>query len=102
MSLPRCAFCGRRNQMKMIMSRTIFDNVFIGWIPVIVLTLWCLASIPVYSQVVGGSLSGTVTDESGAALPKATVSIANVATGVTTSVTSNAQGIYNAPNLLPG
>jgi hypothetical protein len=88
--------------MKMIMTRPKLDNLFIGWIPVIVLTLWFLASIPVYSQEVGGSLSGTVTDASGAALPKATVSITNVATGVTTNVVTNAQGIYNAPNLLPG
>jgi hypothetical protein len=83
---------------KMILSRAKFDNVFDGWILAIVLMLWFLASIPVYSQAVGGSLSGMITDVSGAAVPNAIVSIANVATGVTT----NAQGIYNAPNLLPG
>src|SRR5580704_921810 len=56
----------------------------------------------VYSQVVGGTLSGTVTDPSGAAIANATLSIKNMATGVSTDVTSNSQGIYNAPNLLPG
>jgi len=87
---------------KIMKARTKFDNVFVGGIARIVLTLCFLASIPGYAQMVGGSLSGTVTDESGAAIPKATVSITNVATGVTTNVATNAQGIYNAPNLLPG
>jgi Carboxypeptidase regulatory-like domain/TonB dependent receptor/TonB-dependent Receptor Plug Domain len=61
-----------------------------------------LMSIPVYSQVVGGTLSGTITDASGAAVPNATVAIKNGATGVITNAASNAQGLYNAPNLLPG
>src|ERR1700732_1968725 len=87
---------------KIMKARTKFDNVFVGWIARIVLTLCFLASIPGYAQMVGGSLSGTVTDESGAAIPKDTVSITNVATGVTTNVATNVQGIYNAPNLLPG
>jgi hypothetical protein len=88
--------------MKIVRARAKFCNVLVGWIPAAVLTLWFLASTPAYTQVVGGSLSGTITDESGAAVPKTTVSITNVATGVTTNVTTNGQGIYNAPNLLPG
>ena len=38
------------------------------------------------AQVVGGTLSGTVTDPSGAAIPGTRISIKNVATGVTTNV----------------
>ena len=37
-----------------------------------------------------------------ATLPYASVSISNVATGVVTSVVTNADGLYSAPNLLPG
>jgi outer membrane receptor protein involved in Fe transport len=88
--------------MKIMRTGAKSGNVFVGCIPAMVLMIWFLAPIPVYSQVVGGSLSGTITDESGAAIPKTTVSITNVATGVTTNVTTNVQGIYNAPNLLPG
>jgi hypothetical protein len=88
--------------MSIIRTPTKFDNFFVRSIPAMVLMVWLVGSIPVYSQVVGGSLSGTVSDESGAAIPEATVSISNVATGVTTNVTTNGQGIYNAPNLLPG
>jgi outer membrane receptor protein involved in Fe transport len=88
--------------MKIMRARTKSGNLFLGHIPAMVLMIWLLASVPAYSQVVGGSLSGTITDESGAAIPKTAVSITNVATGVTTNVATNVQGIYNAPNLLPG
>jgi hypothetical protein len=56
----------------------------------------------VYAQVVGATLSGTVTDASGAAVPNAHVSARNTATGVTREVTADAAGFYTAPNLLPG
>jgi len=52
--------------------------------------------------VVGGTISGRVTDSSAAAIPSAKVTIKNIATGVTTTITTNSQGIFNAPNLLPG
>jgi hypothetical protein len=84
------------------MNRTKPESIFLGLILGVMLTLGFLASMPVYSQVVGGTLLGTITDASGAAIPGTTVSIKNVATGVTTTVTTNAQGVYNAPNLLPG
>lgn len=54
------------------------------------------------AQVSGATLSGTVTDPSGAFIPNATLSIQNVATGILRQVTTDASGIYNAPNLLPG
>ena len=54
------------------------------------------------AQVTGATLSGTVTDTSGAAIPQARVSIRNVATGIVTAVTSNSDGFYSAPNLVPG
>jgi outer membrane receptor protein involved in Fe transport len=88
--------------MKIIRTRTKSGNVFGGCILAMVLMIGFLASIPVYAQVVGATLSGTITDESGGAVPNATVAILNVATGVTTTVMTNGEGIYNAPNLLPG
>ena len=53
-------------------------------------------------QVVGGTLSGTVTDASGALVPDAQVSIKNVGTGVERTVATDSAGLYTAPNLLPG
>ncbi|MFI5057495.1 MAG: TonB-dependent receptor domain-containing protein [Candidatus Acidiferrales bacterium] len=85
-----------------MLSRTKPGSIFPVCRYALTLTLGFLISTPVYSQVVGGTLSGTITDASGSAVPNATVAIKNVATGVTTNAGSNAQGLYNAPNLLPG
>jgi len=75
-------------------------KLFIGF--TILAVYMCLISWPVYSQVVGGTLSGTITDVSGAVIPGAKIAIRNTATGVVTTATTNAIGIFNAPNLLPG
>src|ERR1700676_80646 len=66
------------------------------------LLLSILCSYPVRGQVVGGSISGTISDKSGAVVVNATVSLKNLATGVSTAVKTNAQGLYSMPNLLPG
>jgi hypothetical protein len=42
------------------------------------------------AQVTGGTILGTVTDASGAAVPKVEISIANTATGLVTSATTTA------------
>jgi len=56
----------------------------------------------IQAQVAGASLSGTVSDASGAALAGAKVAIENLATGVSRATTTDANGFYTAPNLLPG
>src|SRR4030088_833424 len=61
-----------------------------------------LLSTPVNAQVSGATLSGTVTDASGAVITNAKVSIKNTATDVTRDVTTDSAGVYSAPNLLPG
>src|ERR1700730_8758467 len=61
-----------------------------------------LILIPVYAQVVGATLAGTVTDESGAVISNTQISIKNIATGLTRAVTTDPAGFYTAPNLLPG
>jgi hypothetical protein len=54
------------------------------------------------AQAVGAVLSGLITDERGGAVPDAAVTIKNVGTGVVREVTTNGDGFYSAPNLLPG
>src|SRR5579872_745025 len=54
------------------------------------------------AQVAGGTISGTVADSSGAVVPTASVAIKNEATGISRDVTANKDGVYTAPNLLPG
>ncbi len=68
----------------------------------IALMCWICFSAPANAQVAGGNLSGTITDPSGKLVPQALVAIQNVATGITTTVTTNADGYYTAANLLPG
>src|SRR5258708_30334613 len=55
-----------------------------------------------FAQVTGGTISGSVTDPSGAAVPGASVSIMNRAKGENRTATSNDSGFYSVPNLTPG
>ncbi len=61
-----------------------------------------LSSSPVFAQVAGASLSGTIMDPSGAGVPNAEITITDVGTGVTRTLNSTGAGFYTAPNLLPG
>jgi hypothetical protein len=54
------------------------------------------------AQEFRGSLTGTVTDPNGAALPGATVEIRNVETNVANTATTNDDGNYSFPLLNPG
>jgi hypothetical protein len=73
-----------------------------GFLVFVTFEVILLVSSRIYPQVVGATLSGTVTDQSGAVIPNGQVSIKNVATGVTRDLTTDAAGFYTAPNLLPG
>jgi hypothetical protein len=53
-------------------------------------------------QVNRATITGNVTDASGAVLPGVSVTVTNTATGVSTKTVSNRDGIYVAPNLDPG
>ncbi|MBV9038754.1 MAG: carboxypeptidase regulatory-like domain-containing protein, partial [Acidobacteriaceae bacterium] len=54
------------------------------------------------AQVLYGSLTGTVSDPSGAAVPGANVEALDVGTGVAQKTTTNNEGIYLFSNLQPG
>src|SRR5262245_10614755 len=60
------------------------------------------ASTPLFSQSSNGTISGTVSDTSGAIVPGVTVTATNNATGIVTTVLSNDAGVYNFASLLPG
>ena len=55
-----------------------------------------------HAQVTGATLSGTVTDATGAVIPGVMVSIKNTATGIVRSLKTDEAGFYSAPNLLAG
>src|SRR5262245_43858859 len=66
------------------------------------LAITFLPSAPASAQVTGATLSGIVTDASGAVIPGVMVSIKNKATGVARNITTDEVGFYSAPNLLAG
>ena len=55
-----------------------------------------------FGQLTSGNIQGTVYDQSGAAVPGATVSARNIATGVEKSTVSTSAGEYRIQNLLAG
>ncbi len=58
-----------------------------------------LLANPAFTQTTFGSITGTVTDPTGAVIPEASVSVANQLTGIERKVTTSAAGVFNVPNL---
>ena len=60
-----------------------------------------MVTVPLRAQVVGATVSGTITDPHGDAIPNAKVSAKNLGTGVVTSTTTNTTGAFSIANLNP-
>src|SRR6188474_46060 len=69
---------------------------------VILLLLMVLLPGTALGQAVYGSIFGTVTDPTGAAVNNATVTITDVGRNVTVTVKTNVDGNYNQTRLIPG
>ncbi|MEZ5399941.1 MAG: TonB-dependent receptor [Bryobacteraceae bacterium] len=65
-------------------------------------SLLAITTMAVYGQEVRATLSGAVTDSSGAPIPGVTVTVTNLATNFSTTAESNAAGTYLTPFLPPG
>ena len=76
-----------------------FFKFFLLTLPVVALLL---APSHLVAQATGGSLVGTIFDQSGAAVAGADVDIVNVATNVTARSKTGSSGEYRADNLIPG
>jgi len=55
-----------------------------------------------WAQVLYGSIAGTLTDPTGAVIPKATVTVKNTSTGLSRQGTTDDAGYYSIPNLAEG
>jgi hypothetical protein len=64
--------------------------------------LWYSGGRPALGQTVEGVVTGTVSDQSGAIVPNASVTLTNTGTGVTQVLTSNIDGIYRFSLVPPG
>jgi hypothetical protein len=68
----------------------------------LLLAAFIVHPVPVQAQAVYGSISGTVSDASGAVLPGATVTITSVERKTVDTVVTNESGIFIKERLLPG
>ena len=69
---------------------------------VTLLALAARTTIPVMAQNPTGSIRGTVTDQSGAIIQNANVTVTNKATGDVRKVSTGSDGIFAVENLLAG
>jgi len=68
----------------------------------VLLTTLLLSSVFATAQIDTGSVVGTVTDQTGAVLVGAAITVTNQKTGVTISATTNSDGQYQVTALIPG
>src|SRR5258708_30966583 len=61
-----------------------------------------LFSLALFAQANFGRILGTVTDQTGAVLAGATVSVIDTQRGLARTLTTDQAGEYNAPTLIPG
>jgi hypothetical protein len=74
-----------------------------GWVVFCVVLATLFASTgPMSAQVLYGTLTGSVQDKTGAAIPHAAVKLTSLDTGESRSVTSDDHGSYLFVNVLPG
>jgi hypothetical protein len=70
-------------------------------LPLAILLTLCLPT-RVSAQVVGATISGTVTDASGSKMPGVDLAVTNVGTGIVTNTATKGEGTFTVPNLQPG
>ncbi len=84
------------------MSKRSTMGLVVGWALVLLMAgMSSLLTTPLRAQSFYGTLVGTVTDTSGAAVPGATVTVTNIGTNETHTMKSEATGNYNFVNMVP-
>src|ERR1700719_2204397 len=61
-----------------------------------------ISTLSAAAQQAGGTILGVVTDPTSGGVSGGTVTIKNSGTGVERTVQTNGDGLYAAPNLIPG
>src|SRR5580698_5786382 len=93
----------RRGSMQCRTVSTSCDGVMTATSRLFFATLtFLLFSVAALAQTTAGRVLGTLTDQSGAAVPGATVSITDAQRGIARTVTTDDSGDYSVPDLQPG
>jgi len=74
----------------------------VGALVTLTVVLFVISPLRARAQVSGATLTGTVSDSSGAVIPNVRILIKNEGTSEVRTVTVDSAGFYSAPNLLPG
>jgi hypothetical protein len=82
--------------------RRMVRAVCVGCAYTVVLCMAAAMATNAGAQVLYGTLTGTVSDASNAAVPNASVTALNQGTGATRTTTANGRGEYTIPDLQPG
>lgn len=77
-------------------------NQFSRWLFWVVAVLLVMGGVRGFAQYDDGSVVGSIHDSTGAAVPNATITIINNATGVSSVVRTSASGDYEVPSLRVG
>src|SRR5688572_17063417 len=78
------------------------DMVIARRVGILAFVALSLISPNAFAQEARGTIQGRIVETSGFAVPRATVEVLNIATGVVSPTTSNEQGSYRVPFLIPG
>ena len=73
-----------------------------GSVLIALLAFLLAANLPLVAQETTGTITGTVTDPSGAVIPGVTVTVTNKQTDRSVEITTGAAGIFMARDLVPG
>ncbi len=87
--------------MRLSSAGTVFHHSTLGNISISVLLVLVLTLASV-AQIVGGAISGTVRDPSGAAVPGASIVLTNIETGLQRSMMTSDVGRYSIPSIAVG
>jgi hypothetical protein len=82
-------------------TRSICANLSASFAAVLLLAMALFLASPSMAQVQNGSITGRVTDPSGAVIPGATVTVSQGGTGLVLHGASNSDGTYNFSQLQP-
>lgn len=69
--------------------------------PLVLAVSYFALSIPADAQAVFGSITGTITDPTGAVIPNATLTVTDVNKGISQTVSTNASGNFEVTRLIP-